>query len=152
MITQVADLLSKTYRILGDLRISNIFFWVGISASAPSRVSWLQKPGQPVRENQRKRKERLVLAKEFRKLWGMKLTVILIVIRTFEEIPKGLEGRLRDLEIRGRVILQHCWDQVEYWEESWRPEETFHHSSSSERPSANHLVRYCSQHSCVIAV
>ena len=28
--------------------------------------------------------------------------------------------------------LQYCWDKPEYWEESWRPEETSCHSGSSE--------------------
>ena len=30
---------------------------------------------------------------------------------------------------------QHCWDCLEYREESWRPEETCYHSDSSERRS-----------------
>ena len=31
--------------------------------------------------------------------------------------------------------LQHCWDWPEYWEESWKLEETCCHSDSSEKPS-----------------
>ena len=34
-------------------------------------------------------------------------------------------------------ILRYCWDQSEYWEESWRLKETCCHSNSNERPSAN---------------
>ena len=33
--------------------------------------------------------------------------------------------------------LHHCWERLEYWEESWRPEDTCGHSDSSERPPAN---------------
>ena len=33
--------------------------------------------------------------------------------------------------------LQHCWDRLEYWEKSWRSEETCCHPDPSERPSAN---------------
>ena len=29
--------------------------------------------------------------------------------------------------------LEHCWNRPEYWEESWRPEETCCHSDSSEK-------------------
>ena len=33
--------------------------------------------------------------------------------------------------------LQHYWDRLEFWEESWRLEETCYHSKSREKPSAN---------------
>ena len=33
------------------------------------------------------------------------------------------------------------WNRLEYWEESWRLEETCYHSVSSERPSANTDVK-----------
>ena len=33
--------------------------------------------------------------------------------------------------------LQHYWDRLEYWEESWRLEESCCHSNSSGKPSAN---------------
>ena len=32
--------------------------------------------------------------------------------------------------------LQHCWDRLEYWEESWRLEKTCYHSDTRERPPA----------------
>ena len=41
----------------------------------------------------------LDLAKELKKLWNMKLVVILIVVGALETIPK----RLRELEITGRI-------------------------------------------------
>ena len=33
------------------------------------------------------------------------------------------------------IIGNHpdCWDRVEYWEESWKPDETYCHPDSSER-------------------
>ena len=37
--------------------------------------------------------------------------------------------------------LIHYWELPEYWEGSWRPEETCCHSNSSERSSANTDVK-----------
>ena len=41
--------------------------------------------------------------------------------------------------------LLHNWERPEYWEKSWRLEETCYHSNSSERTSANADVKnsYC---------
>ena len=50
-----------------------------------------------------KRDKYLDLAKETKKLWNIKLTVIPIVVGTHGKIPKGLVGGLEDLEIRGQV-------------------------------------------------
>ena len=49
-----------------------------------------------------KRDKYLDLAKELKRLWHMKVTVI--VIGAFETIPKGLVKRLEDFEIRGKVV------------------------------------------------
>ena len=71
------------------------------------------------------------------KLWNMKVTLIPIVIGTLATATKWLLKELEDLEIRGQVEpsqLVH-WDRAEYWEESWRLEETCSHSNFSERPS-----------------
>ena len=48
----------------------------------------------------------------------------------FSKMSRGLGNKWRLLK------LQHCWDQPEYWEKSWRLEETSFHSDSSKRPSA----------------
>ena len=37
--------------------------------------------------------------------------------------------------------LQHYWDRPEYWEESWRLEEIYCHSNSSDEPSANAYLK-----------
>ena len=50
-----------------------------------------------------KRDKYLDLARELKKLWNMKLTVIPIVINAFGTVTKGLVKGLEDLEIRGRV-------------------------------------------------
>ena len=44
----------------------------------------------------------LDLAKELKKLWKEKVSVISIVTSTFETLPKGLVKGLEELEIRGR--------------------------------------------------
>ena len=43
------------------------------------------------------------LAWELKKLWNIKVMVILIVIGAFGTVTKGLVQRLEDLEIRGQV-------------------------------------------------
>ena len=43
------------------------------------------------------------LARELKKLWNMKVTVIAIVIGAFGTVTKGLLKGLDDLEVGGRV-------------------------------------------------
>ena len=45
----------------------------------------------------------LDLARELKKLWNMKVTIILIVIGAFGTVTKGLLKGLEDLEVGGRV-------------------------------------------------
>ena len=73
-----------------------------------------------------------------KKLQNMKAEIIPIVIGAFGTVTKGLLKGLEDLEVGGRVVTnqQHYWKRPEYWEESWRLEETCCHSISSVRPSA----------------
>ena len=52
-----------------------------------------------------------------------------IVDGVLEMILRGLEKRLKDLQIR----QQHWWDGLEYWRESWSPVETWCHSNASEK-------------------
>ena len=53
----------------------------------------------------KKRDTCLDLAKELKKLWNVKVTVILILIGALGAITKGLVQELNDLEIRGRVKI-----------------------------------------------
>ena len=62
----------------------------------------------------------------------MKVMVIAILMGALGTIPKGLVKEV--LEIGGWV---ETIQTTEYWEESWRHEETCCHSDSSEWPSAN---------------
>ena len=50
-----------------------------------------------------KRDKYLDLAKEFKKIWNMKVTIIPIVIGAFGTVTKGLLKGLEDLEVGGRV-------------------------------------------------
>ena len=50
-----------------------------------------------------KRDKYLDLARELKKLWNMKVTIISIVIGAFGPVTKGLLKCLEDLEIDGRV-------------------------------------------------
>ena len=75
----------------------------------------------------------------------MKMTIISIVIDAFGTLTKGLLKRLEDFEVGGHERrpskLHRCRERPEYWEKSWRLEETYCHSTSSERPSANANVK-----------
>ena len=51
----------------------------------------------------KKRDKYLDLARELRKLWNIKVTVIPIVIDALGTVNNGLVQELEDLEIRGRV-------------------------------------------------
>ena len=55
-----------------------------------------------LKENE-KRDNYIDLARELKKLWNVKETVIPIVISALGTIPKGLVKGLEDLEIRGQV-------------------------------------------------
>ena len=50
-----------------------------------------------------KEDKHLNLAKELKKLWNMKVTIIPIEIGTFGTVTKGLLKGLEDLEVGGRV-------------------------------------------------
>ena len=66
----------------------------------------------------------------------MKVTIKPIVIDALGTITAGFIMGLEDREITGPSKLLHYWNQSEYWEESWRLEETGCLSNSSESPSA----------------
>ena len=50
-----------------------------------------------------KKDKYLDLARELKKLWNMKVTIILILISAFGTVTRGLIKGMEDLEIRGRV-------------------------------------------------
>ena len=50
-----------------------------------------------------KKDKYLDLARELKKLWNMKVTIIPIVIGAFGTVTKGLLKGLENLEVRGRV-------------------------------------------------
>ena len=71
----------------------------------------------------------------------MKVTIIPIVIGALGRVTKGSLKGHEDLEAKGRV--ETIETTTEYWEGSWRLEETCCHSNSSEKPSANADVKNC---------
>ena len=75
-----------------------------------------------------KKDKYLDLARELKKLWNMKVTIIPIVIGI-------IGGRVETIQIT--ALLRTARN----WEDSWRLEETCCHSNSSERPSANADVK-----------
>ena len=50
-----------------------------------------------------KKDKYLDLARELKRLWNMKVTIVPIVIGAFGTITKGLSKGLEDLEVGGRV-------------------------------------------------
>ena len=84
------------------------------------------------------------LARELKNLWNQKVMVIPIVIGALGTISKCLVKGLEDLESEDKwrpSKLQHCWDQSEYLEESWRLEVTWCHSDSRGTTSAYAAVK-----------
>ena len=74
----------------------------------------------------------------------MQVTIIPIVIGAFGKVTKGLLKALANLEVGGRVKTIQTTallERPEYWEKSWRLEETCCHSDSSERPSVHTDVK-----------
>ena len=71
----------------------------------------------------------------------MKVTIIPIVIGAFCTVTKGLLKGLEDLDESRPSKLLHYWERAEYWEASWRLEETCCYSDTSERSSANADVK-----------
>ena len=67
--------------------------------------SELCRHGRSQSENKRKRKKRqyLDLARELKKLWNMKVTVILTIISALWTISKGLVKGIEELEIGGQA-------------------------------------------------
>ena len=57
-----------------------------------------------LKESEKKEKY-LNLARELKKLWNMKVTIIPIVIGAFGTVTKGLLKRLEDLEVEGWVVV-----------------------------------------------
>ena len=56
---------------------------------------------EKIKENE-KRNKHLDLARELKKLWNMKVTVVPIVISVLGTIPRGLVKGLEELETGGR--------------------------------------------------
>ena len=70
------------------------------------------------------------------------MMVISIVIGALGTVTKGLVKRLEDLKIRTRVeTIQTTAMLRPTWKEFWRLKETYCHSNSSERPSADAGVK-----------
>ena len=56
-----------------------------------------------LKESEKKDKLPRDLARELKRLWNRKVTIVLIVIGTFSTITKGLLKGLDDLEVGGRI-------------------------------------------------
>ena len=96
---------------------------------------------QRIKLKEREKKDKyLDITRELKKLQNMKVTIIPVVINAFGTVTKGLSKGLEDLEVRGRmetIQTTTLFRRPEYWEESWRLDETCCHSNSNERPSDN---------------
>ena len=83
-----------------------------------------------------KRDKYLDLARELKKLWNMKVTIIPIVIGAFGTVNKGLLKGLEDLEVGGWVETIQTTALLKTSRILRRVQETCCHSISSERASA----------------
>ena len=107
-----------------------------------------------LKENEKKNRY-LYLARERKKLWNMKVTIISIIIGALGTVTKRFIKELEDLEKKdewrpSKLLLY--WDQQEYWEESWRLEETYNRSNFSKRPSTNADMEKLSRSKIIIII
>ena len=88
-----------------------------------------------------KRDKYLHFARELKKLWNMKVTIIPTVTGALGTVTKGLVQGLEDLEIRGRVEIILTTALLGSTRILRRVLETCCHSNTSEEPSANAGVK-----------
>ena len=105
---------------------------VAFAVSADHRIN--------LKESEKKDKY-LNLARELKKLWNMKVTIVPIVIGALGTITKGLLKGLGDLEVGGRVETIQTTALLRTARILRGVLETCHHSNSSEKPSANTDVK-----------
>ena len=84
----------------------------------------------------------LDLARELKKLWNMKVTIVPIVIGAFGTTTKGFLNGLEDLEVGARVETIQMTALLRTARILRRLLETWGDSNSSEKPSADTDVRY----------
>ena len=87
-----------------------------------------------------KKDKYLDLARELKKLWNMKVTIVSIMIGAFGTITKGLLKGLEDLEVGGQVETIQMTALLRTARILRRVLEICH-SDSSEKPSANADVK-----------
>ena len=113
-----------------------------ITNNKKKRTCWIVDfavpPDHWVRLKERRKKDKHQdLARELKKLWNIKVTVIPIVIGAFGTVTKWLIKELEDLKIRGQVVTIQTIALLR----SARILETCCHLNSSEKPSPNANVK-----------
>ena len=101
---------------------------VNFAVPADHRINW---------KHVKRRISTSTLLENWKKLWNIKVTIIIIVIGAFSTVEKGLLKYWMTLKLEDEwrpPKLQYRWERPEFWEESWRLEETCCHSNSSDRP------------------
>ena len=94
----------------------------------------LEDPEVKIKEREKTNKY-LDLAREQRKIWNIRVTVVPIVIGELGTVIKGLEMKLEKLEIRGRIVTIQTTALLRSARILRRVQETCCHTVSSERPS-----------------
>ena len=133
------NLSRKTRRIKfsGTLRYKWIIqFWLKVKISQEKKTTCHQADFDIQGDHWVKQKESkkidkyLDFARELKKLWKIKRTVIPIIVRAIGTFSKSLEKRLQKLEKWKRIDPHpqknplHSWAPLEYLKECWRPEKT----------------------------
>ena len=93
-----------------------------------------------LKENEKKDKF-LDLARELKKLWNIKVTIIPVVVGAFGTVTKGLLKGQEDLEIKGLVETTKATTFLRMARILRRVEGTCCHSNFSERSSVNAGVK-----------
>ena len=83
----------------------------------------------------------MYLARELKKLWIMSVKLIAIVVSAHGTVIIGLERSPEEMENREKIkTIQACKDPLEYSEKPRRHEDSWCHSESSVRPTAESAV------------
>ena len=91
-----------------------------------------------------KKDKYLDLARELKKLWNMKVSIVPIVIGVFDTVTEWLLKGLEDLEVGRRaetIQTTALLKTARILRRVWRLEETCCHANSSEKPLANADVK-----------
>ena len=89
----------------------------------------------------KKKDKYLDLARELKKIWNVKVTIISIVIGAFDTVTKGLSKGLKDLEAGGRVETTQNYGIIKNGQNTEKSPEDVRRLAVSQTPVKNHQLK-----------